>query len=90
VSRQVRFSFLPQATSLTAERFEQLFGTPHGTDVVALAAAHGLGACTVASVAELKAAVADAGITVVRVRTDRAANVKVHDRLHEAVAAALR
>ena len=41
------FSFLPQATSLDSERFEQLFGTRHGTDVVALAAAHGIAARTV-------------------------------------------
>ena len=31
------FSFLPQATELGAERFERLFGTPHGVDVAALA-----------------------------------------------------
>src|SRR5690606_18464493 len=30
------FSFLPQASQLPSERFEQLFGTPHGTDCVAL------------------------------------------------------
>lgn len=83
------FSFLPQATSLSADRFEQLFGTPHGTDVVALAAAHGLGACSVTSATELLAAVADPSITVVRVPSERAGNVAVHDQLHAAVAAAL-
>ncbi|MDO8361433.1 MAG: 2-succinyl-5-enolpyruvyl-6-hydroxy-3-cyclohexene-1-carboxylic-acid synthase [Actinomycetota bacterium] len=83
------FSFLPQATTLPAERFEQLFGTPHGTDLVALAAAHGLGACTVTSEADLVAALADPTVTVVRVRSDRAANVEVHQRLHTAVVTAL-
>ena len=47
------FSFLPQASALPTERFEQLFGTPHGTDVVALASAHGLDATTVTTAAEL-------------------------------------
>ena len=83
------FSFLPQATTLSHERFEQLFGTPHGTDLVALAAAHGLGARTVTSLEELAAAVADPAVTVARVATERAGNVRVHDRLHAAVAAAL-
>jgi 2-succinyl-5-enolpyruvyl-6-hydroxy-3-cyclohexene-1-carboxylate synthase len=83
------FSFLPQAGSLPPERFEQLFGTPHGTDVVALAAAHGLVARTVTTRAELLASVADPGISVVRVATDRRTNVEVHQRLHASVAAAL-
>ena len=83
------FSFLPQATTLGAERFEQLFGTPHGTDIVALARAHGLGACTVSSAAQLSAAVADPAVTVVRFQSERAQNVLLHDRLHDAVAAAL-
>ena len=83
------FSFLPQATTLPGERFEQLFGTPHGTDIVALAGAHGLGSCSVSSIAELVAALADPSVTVVREPSDRAANVALHDRLNAAVVAAL-
>src|SRR4051794_3105182 len=36
------FSFLPQASALPAERFEQLFGTPHGVKAEELAAAYGI------------------------------------------------
>ncbi|HEX7134817.1 MAG TPA: 2-succinyl-5-enolpyruvyl-6-hydroxy-3-cyclohexene-1-carboxylic-acid synthase [Iamia sp.] len=36
------FSFLPQATTPGGAAFEELFGTPHGADVEALAAAHGV------------------------------------------------
>ena len=49
------FSFLPQATEVPPDRFERLFGTPHGTDIVALAAAHGIDAATVTTAAELAA-----------------------------------
>ncbi|MBI4932780.1 MAG: 2-succinyl-5-enolpyruvyl-6-hydroxy-3-cyclohexene-1-carboxylic-acid synthase [Actinobacteria bacterium] len=83
------FSFLPQRSSLSTERFEQLFGTPHGTDIVALARAHGLGARTVESADDLRAALTDREATVVRVPSDRDHNVAVHDALHAAVAAAL-
>ncbi len=83
------FSFLPQRTALSTERFEQLFGTPHGTDVVAVARAHGLGARTVESVDDLLAAVGDREAVVVRVPSHRDRNVAVHDALHAAVAAAL-
>ena len=79
------FSFLPQATSLPGERFEQLFGTPHHTDLVGLAAAHGLLARTVANTTELRAALYEPGSHLVRVASDRAANVRQHELLHAAV-----
>jgi 2-succinyl-5-enolpyruvyl-6-hydroxy-3-cyclohexene-1-carboxylate synthase len=83
------FSFLPQATALPSERFEQLFGTPHGTDVEALARAHGVAASTVTTADELRASLAEPGPSVIRVATDRVANVREHARLNTAVATAL-
>ena len=83
------FSFLPQATSLPHERFEQLFGTPHRTDLVALAAAHGLSAASVESAAELRAWLNCEGPWLVRVPSDRTGNVAVHRRINDAVVAAM-
>jgi 2-succinyl-5-enolpyruvyl-6-hydroxy-3-cyclohexene-1-carboxylate synthase len=83
------FSFLPQAEELPAERFERLFGTPHGTDVVALAGAHHLDAVTLTTANELVDRLATPGPSVTRVRTDRAENVRVHAALNAAVVAAL-
>jgi 2-succinyl-5-enolpyruvyl-6-hydroxy-3-cyclohexene-1-carboxylate synthase len=84
------FSFLPQAGSLADDRFEALFGTPHGLDLVALAQAYGVAAQEVTDVAaEVPVALASGGVHVLVVRSDRAANVAVHDRLLAAVDAAL-
>ena len=85
------FSFLPQARALPAERFERLLGTPHGLDLCAVARAHGVDAVEATSADEVAAAVAapPAGVRVVVVRTDRSANVAVHDEVHRAVAAAV-
>lgn len=83
------FSFLPQASDPGGERFEQLFGTPHGTDVVAVAAAHGLDAVTVERRDQLIERLGERGPSVTRVATDRADNVRVHRDLHAAVIAAL-
>ena len=87
------FSFLPQATGLPADLFEQLFGTPHGVDLSALVAAHGLDTIDPASTDDLVDAVRGSmlagGVHVVRVTTDRAANVEVHHQIHQAVADAL-
>ena len=78
------FSFLPQARLLPPDRFEQLFGTPHGTDLPALAAAHGLPASGWG-----EADLVPDGVRVVVARTDRSANRALHQRLDDAVAAAV-
>lgn len=94
------FSFLPQAAEVPGDRFELLFGTPHGTDLAALAAAHGLAVVDTSSpgpvatggdpVAEgIGAILAGARPGVVVVRTDRGANVALHRELERAVLAAL-
>jgi 2-succinyl-5-enolpyruvyl-6-hydroxy-3-cyclohexene-1-carboxylate synthase len=84
------FSFLPQASALPGERFEQLFGTPQSVDLVALAAVHGVPGTVVDRSADVLPAVQAArdagGVQLVVVRTDRVANVTVHDELHAAVA----
>lgn len=83
------FSFLPQAEQLVPSRFEQLFGTPHGTDLELLAAAHGIPATTVTTRRELAERLTDAGPSVTRVVSNRADNVEIHAALHQAVADAL-
>jgi 2-succinyl-5-enolpyruvyl-6-hydroxy-3-cyclohexene-1-carboxylate synthase len=83
------FSFLPQASSLPTERFEQLFGTPLGVDVVALATAHGLSARSIERADELVEQLQVPGPWVACVPSDRAHNVEVHDTLHRAVVAAV-
>jgi 2-succinyl-5-enolpyruvyl-6-hydroxy-3-cyclohexene-1-carboxylate synthase len=87
------FSFLPQARALASDRFESLFGTPHGLDLVALASAYGVAARRLAPGDDVASAVAAAasegGVHVLVVGTDRAANVEVHRRVDEAVATAV-
>ncbi len=83
------FSFLPQATTLAHNRFEQLFGTPLGVDVVGLATGFGVPTRRIGSLGDLVAQLAEPGPWVAVVRSDRARNVAVHDSLQAAVAAAL-
>ena len=84
------FSFLPQA-AMAPERFEEMWGTPHGVDIEAVCRAYGVEVAVAATGPELVAAVRapGPGLRVVVVRTDRQANVAAHDRLHTAVAAAV-
>ncbi|MFP4513453.1 MAG: 2-succinyl-5-enolpyruvyl-6-hydroxy-3-cyclohexene-1-carboxylic-acid synthase [Acidimicrobiales bacterium] len=87
------FSFLPQAELLDSDRFEQLFGTPHGIDLAALAAVHDIPTTVAEGPGEVTRAVVDAqaagGVHLVVARTERHANVALHDELHAAVADAL-
>ena len=85
------FSFLPQAGALTPERFELLFGTPHGASIAGLAAAHGLAVTELGSRHDLQTWLGHptAGVRIGVVRTDRSANVAVHDTVHRVVAHAV-
>jgi 2-succinyl-5-enolpyruvyl-6-hydroxy-3-cyclohexene-1-carboxylate synthase len=84
------FSFLPQATEVDPDRFERLFGTPHGVDPTAIAASHGIGATELDDLGSLVDHVAGGrGPRVIRVRTERADNVAVHRAIHDAVASSL-
>jgi len=80
------FHFLPHAEALDAERFEMLFGTPHGTNLTAVAEAFGVPATTATERKELRDLVATphGGPRLIRIPTDRAANAEVHARLREA------
>jgi 2-succinyl-5-enolpyruvyl-6-hydroxy-3-cyclohexene-1-carboxylate synthase len=86
------FSFLPQAR-LPGDLFEPLFGTPHGLDLTALAAAARVPATVVEKAADLvpalDAALAGGGTRLVVVRSERAANLARHRAVTEAVAAAV-
>ncbi len=82
------FSFLPQAQPSAAiqgtglpEHYEQLFGTPHGTDLPAVIRAFGAG-YREAGARDLREAIdwalAQPGVSVVHLRTDRARNLALH------------
>ena len=87
------FSFLPYAQHVATEPFEQVLATPPGTDLADVASAHHVPVTEVekasALVPALTAALDAGGVRVVRVRTDRAANVARHQEVWAAVAAAL-
>jgi 2-succinyl-5-enolpyruvyl-6-hydroxy-3-cyclohexene-1-carboxylate synthase len=80
------FSFLPQAQY---EEFELLFGTPHGLRFEHLAALHECDYLLIERADDLGAAVDHEGVRIIEARTDRAANVVLHERMVEAVRAAL-
>ncbi|MFJ6311287.1 2-succinyl-5-enolpyruvyl-6-hydroxy-3-cyclohexene-1-carboxylic-acid synthase [Pseudarthrobacter oxydans] len=70
---------------------ERLFGTPHSVDIAALAAAYGVGHCSVSTTAALAEALAQPveGRSIIEVRTDRHSLRQLHTRIKDAVAAAV-
>lgn len=70
---------------------ERLFSTPHTVDLAALAAAYGVGHCSVSTTAALAEALARPieGRSIVEVRTDRHSLRDLHARIKAAVAAAV-
>jgi 2-succinyl-5-enolpyruvyl-6-hydroxy-3-cyclohexene-1-carboxylate synthase len=84
------FSFLPQANQ--PEHFEHLFGTPHGLDFAPAAAMYGgnfTRAATWPIFADaVRAGLADGGLHIVEVRTERPTNVTLHRALWAQVAEA--
>jgi 2-succinyl-5-enolpyruvyl-6-hydroxy-3-cyclohexene-1-carboxylate synthase len=85
------FSFLPQVSE--ADRFEQLFGTPHGLDYRPLAELYGAHYTLVESWPAFReavgAGVGGRGLHLVEVRTDRAQNVADHRAIWPLVSKAL-
>jgi 2-succinyl-5-enolpyruvyl-6-hydroxy-3-cyclohexene-1-carboxylate synthase len=83
------FGLLEQGAPEYADAFERVFGTPHGTDLAALCAAHHVPHVRVTA-RELADALAPApGVRVVEVRTERTGLRRLHARIRSAVAQAV-
>ena len=80
------FSYLPP---VDLPEFEELFGTPHGLDLVDVARAHGVTAERVDDVAKVTSVLASDDLRVIVVPIDRAKSVERHRALWDAVARAL-
>jgi 2-succinyl-5-enolpyruvyl-6-hydroxy-3-cyclohexene-1-carboxylate synthase len=83
------FAQLEPGEDRHARDYRRVFGTPHGRDLVAVAAALGWAATAVGDPAELVAALGAGGPRVVVVRTDQRAEAALATRLRSAAAAAL-
>jgi 2-succinyl-5-enolpyruvyl-6-hydroxy-3-cyclohexene-1-carboxylate synthase len=80
------FGLLEQGDPQHAAAFERVFGTPHGTDLAALCAAHHV-PHTAVTVDALDGALApQPGLRVLEVRTQRSGLRDLHARIREAVA----
>jgi 2-succinyl-5-enolpyruvyl-6-hydroxy-3-cyclohexene-1-carboxylate synthase len=82
------FNFLPQEESMPGDEFEALLGTPRGIDVARAADLFGLEHRRVDDLGQISEALA-AGTGLIDVPVDRQGNAELHQRLNEAVQAAL-
>jgi 2-succinyl-5-enolpyruvyl-6-hydroxy-3-cyclohexene-1-carboxylate synthase len=81
------FSVLPQAKDVDPAIAERLWGTPHGMSIEKLAAAYDVEHTLVRTAADLTAVLSSyGGVRIIEVRTDRAANAKLHERLRQITA----
>jgi len=84
------FSLLEQGDDEHVDRFERVFGTPHGADLGALCAGYGVPYQLVRTREEFRDVLHPApGLRVVEVRIDRSARPMLHERLQAAVAEAV-
>lgn len=74
---------------MESTKFEKIFGTPHNSDLVLIAKAHGLQATTAASLDELTDELMIRGPRLICVATDRSENVRVHERINQMVSVAI-
>jgi len=81
------FSTLEQAAFPDA--FERVFGTPHGADLKALAAAAGLPYSRLEKPGDLPDVLAGSGLRIAEARTDRAEGARLRTAIAEACAAAV-
>jgi 2-succinyl-5-enolpyruvyl-6-hydroxy-3-cyclohexene-1-carboxylate synthase len=85
------FSFLPQAA--LPEHFEKLFGTPQSIDFEGFASFHRCHYDLLDAASDLPALMTASfdrgGATIIEVRTERGANVDLHERIHRSVADSL-
>ncbi|MGH3784041.1 MAG: hypothetical protein ACRDRO_26350, partial [Pseudonocardiaceae bacterium] len=83
------FGLLEQGAPEYADAFERVFGTPHGTDLAALCAAHHVSHVRVPA-GELADVVSPTGgLRVVEVLTQRSGLRALHDQIRTAVATAV-
>lgn len=83
------FSFLPQATTVDADVFEKLYGTPHGVSFEHLAGAHGVPFTRATTSEEIVRAMTQVGTRLIEVPLDRSINVSQHNELNQAVVKAV-
>jgi 2-succinyl-5-enolpyruvyl-6-hydroxy-3-cyclohexene-1-carboxylate synthase len=84
------FSLLEQGRPEYRDSFERIFGTPHGTDIGQLCAAHGVPCTTVTERAALLSALRwRPGLRVIEVRAGREDLRDLHDELRAAVRSAV-
>ncbi len=81
------FSTLEQAAF--PDSFERVFGTPHGADLAALAAAAGLPYARLVRAADLPAALAGTGLRLIEIRTNRADGAKLRAAITDACVTAI-